>query len=151
MRAVATAVSLLLLSTLALLGPGCRGDRDKCAAAAQHFAELVYWERENKAIAELPREQQDAARRQKLAEFNRELDSQLELRISHCVAAGADSQADCINEAKTAADALKCADLAKGPGEAGSGGLCAAGGGSPSGAAALAGALVLGRRRRRRA
>ena len=122
MRAAATVVSLLLLS---VLGPGCRGDRDKCAAAAQHFAELVYWERENKAIEQLPKEQQDAARRQKLADFSRELDSQLELRISHCVSAGADDQADCINGAKTAAGALECADLAKGPNETKSG-LCAA-------------------------
>ncbi len=103
-------------------------------------------------IEALPKEQQDAARRQKLAEFSRELDSQLELRISHCVAAGADDQADCINESKTAADALRRADLAKGPNEAKSGGLCAAGGGSSSGAAALGAvalALALGRRRRR--
>lgn len=150
MRVAATVVSLLLLSAL---GPGCRGDRDKCAAAAQHFAELVYWERENKAIEQLPKEQQDAARRKKLEDFNRELDSQLELRISHCVAAGADDQADCINGAKTADEALKCADLAKGPKDAKSGGLCAAGGGSAPGTVALAGllALVLGRRRRRRA
>src|SRR5690348_5129295 len=107
MRAAATVVSLVFLSALSIAGTGCRGDRDKCAAAAQHFAELVYWERENKVIEALPKEQQDAARRQKLAEFSRELDSQLELRISHCVAAGADDQADCINESKTAADALK--------------------------------------------
>lgn len=150
MRAAILALSLLVLSAL---GPGCRGDRDKCAAAAQRFAELVYWERENADIAKLPPEKQEAARKQKLIEFSRELDRQLDLRVSQCVAADADDQADCINASKTAAEALKCADLAKSPAEAKRAGCCEVGGGSPATAAALAGvlALVLGRRRRRAA
>jgi hypothetical protein len=107
---VAFVASLLLLSALA---PGCKGDREKCAQAAQRFAELVYWDRENAAIAKLPPAQRDAARKQKLVDFNRELDAQLEFRITQCVAANNDDQADCIIAAKTAAEALACADIAK--------------------------------------
>ena len=103
-------VSMLVFSAL---GSGCKGDRDKCAKAAQHFAELVYWEREGAAIAKLPPEQQDAERKRKLVDFNRELDAQLDFRISQCVSANNDDQADCIIEAKTAAQALECADIAK--------------------------------------
>jgi hypothetical protein len=103
--------SLLLLSAL---GTGCKGDREKCAKAAQRFAELVYWEREDAKIANLPPEKRDAARKQRLVDFNRELDAQLDFRIQQCVAANNDDQADCIIGSKTAAEALECADVAKG-------------------------------------
>ena len=109
MRSAALVVSLLV----SLLGSGCKGDREKCTRAAQHFAELVFWERENAAIAKLPPEQREAERKQKLVDFQRELDAQLDFRISQCVGANNDDQADCINESKTAAEALKCADIAK--------------------------------------
>jgi len=110
MRVPAFVASLLLLSAL---GSGCKGDREKCTKAAHHFAELVYWDRENANIARLPPEQRDAERKRKLVEFNQELEAQLDFRISQCVAANNDDQADCINDAKTAAEALKCADIAK--------------------------------------
>ncbi len=149
MHVPAFVASLLVLS---VLGSGCRGDREKCEQAAEHFAELMFWEPRNAELAKLPPEQRDAARKRMLVEFNRELEKQLEIRTSHCVAAGADDQADCINKAKTRAEALECADIAKGPDEAESGGWCQASGGSPASAAALAAliALVLGRRRGRR-
>lgn len=150
MRAPAVVVSLLLLSVLGTGCAACRGDRDKCMKAAQHFAELMFWDRENAKIAQLPPEQREAARKQKLVEFQSGLDAQLELRVSHCVAAGADDQADCINNSKTKAEALKCADIAKGPEE--SHGWCAASGSPASaGVPAVLLALVLGRKRRRRA
>lgn len=150
MRVPAFVASLLVLSALGA-GSGCRGDREKCAQAAHHFAELMYWEPRNVELAKLPLEQREAERKRMLVEFNKELDKQLELRISHCVGAGADDQADCIIKSKTKAEALECADLAKGPDED-QGGWCAAAGGSPAGLAVLAPlvALVLGRRRRRR-
>lgn len=107
MRA-AVFVSLLLLSV-----PGCKSDHEKCAKAVQHYAELVYWERENAAIAKLPPDRQDAARKQKLVDFQRDSDAQLDFRISQCVAAGNDGQADCMIAAKTSAEALDCADIAK--------------------------------------
>jgi hypothetical protein len=110
MRAMASVASLVLLFAL---GPGCKGDRDKCAQAAQHFAELVYWERHNAEIAKLPPEKRDTERKRLLVEFNHEFDAQLEFRIQQCIAANNDEQADCINAAKTAAEALKCADIAK--------------------------------------
>jgi MYXO-CTERM domain-containing protein len=151
MRVPAFVASLLVLSALGA-GSGCKGDREKCAQAAHHFAELMYWEPRNAELAKLPPEQRDAERKRMLVEFNKELESQLELRISHCVSAGADDQADCINKSKTRDEALKCADLAKGPDESQDSGWCAASGGSPAGLAVLAPlvALVLGRRRRRR-
>jgi hypothetical protein len=150
MRVPAFVASLLVLSALGA-GSGCKGDREKCTQAAQHFAELMYWEPRNDELAKLPPEQRDAERKRMLVEFNKELEAQLELRVSHCVAAGADGQAECIIKAKTRAEALECADLAKGPDES-QGGWCAASGGSPAGLAVLAPlvALVLGRRRRRR-
>ena len=110
MRAMAVVGSLLLLSAL---GTGCKGDREKCAKAAQRFAELVYWEREDVKIAKLPPEQRDAARKRRLVDFNRDLDAQLDFRIQQCVAANNDEQADCIIAAKTGPEALECADIAK--------------------------------------
>jgi len=136
------ALLLLLFSAL-----GCKGDRDKCTQATQHFAELMYWEKANAEIARLPAEQQDAERKRRLTEFTRELDAQLDVRISQCVAAGNDSQAECIIEAKTRAQALECAEIAKGPES--KHGLCQAGG-SPSSPAVLAALLALTLRRRRR-
>jgi MYXO-CTERM domain-containing protein len=150
MRVPAIVACLLVLSALGA-GSGCKGDREKCAQAAHHFAELMYWEPRNIELAKLAPEQRDAERKRMLVEFTRELEAQLELRVSHCVSAGADDQADCIIKSKTRAEALECADLAKGPDEQDSG-WCAASGGSPAGLAVLAPlvALVLGRRRRRR-
>ena len=110
MRAVASVVCLLLCSALA---SGCKGDRDKCATAAQRYAELVFWDRANAEIAKLPPEQRDTERKRRLVEFNRELEAQLQFRISQCVAANNDDQADCIIKAKTAAEALDCAEIAK--------------------------------------
>lgn len=139
---------LLLLATL---GSGCKGDRDKCARAAQRFAELVYWERENAAIAKLPPAQRDLERKRKALAFERELDAQLDYRVHQCVAANNDEQADCINAAKTADEALACADIATG--EETSGGCCDAGDRSPAGSLALAAlvGLALARRGRGRA
>jgi hypothetical protein len=113
MRVPASVVSLILLSSLAVLGSGCKGDREKCMKAAQHFAELVFWDRENAKIAQLPPEQRDTARKERLVDFQHELDAQLDFRVQQCVAANNDDQADCINRAKTAAEALACADLAE--------------------------------------
>jgi hypothetical protein len=110
MRAAAFVACLLLSSALA---SGCKGDREKCATAAQRYAELVFWDRENAKIEKLPAEQRDAERKRKLVEFNREIDSQLDFRVQQCVAAGNDDQADCIIKSKTAAEALDCADVAK--------------------------------------
>jgi MYXO-CTERM domain-containing protein len=136
------ALLLLLLSAL-----GCKGDRDKCTKAAQHFAELMYWEKANADIAKLPLEQQDAERKRKLVEFTRELDAQLDFRITQCVSAANDRQSECIIAAKTRAEALECAEIAKGPES--SRGLCQAGG-SPAGPGLLAALLALTLRRRRR-
>jgi hypothetical protein len=110
MRATASIVCLILFSAA---GAGCKGDREKCSQAAQRFAELVYWDRENASIAKLPVAEQAAVRKRKVIEFNRELDTQLDFRIQQCVAANNDDQADCIIAAKTAAEALDCADVAK--------------------------------------
>ena len=102
--------SLLLLSALAT---GCKGDREKCVKAMQRFPELVFWERENARIAKLPAEQREDERKRMVVKFNQELDAQLEFRVQQCIAANNDDQADCIIAAKTAAEALKCAEVAK--------------------------------------
>lgn len=111
MRAVAFAASLVLLSGLAA---GCKGDREKCMQATQRYAELVYWEKANEEIAKLPTlEERDRERKRRIVAFNREIDEQLDFRVQQCIAANADGQADCIIAAKTRADAMKCADIAK--------------------------------------
>jgi hypothetical protein len=110
MRAAAIVVCLILSSALT---SGCKGDREKCATAAQRYAELVFWDRENAKIAKLPPEQRDAERKRKLVEFTREIDAQLDFRIQQCVGAGNDDQSDCIIKAKTGAEALDCAEIAK--------------------------------------
>jgi hypothetical protein len=110
MRAAGFVGCLILSSALAM---GCKGDREKCATAAQRYAELVFWDRANAEIAKLPVEQRDNERKRKLLEFNRELDAQLDFRVQQCVAAGNDDQSDCIIKAKTGAEALDCAEIAK--------------------------------------
>lgn len=110
MRSAAFVACLLLSSALA---SGCKGDREKCATAAQRYAELVYWDRVNAEIAKLPAEQRDTERKRRLVEFNRELDAQLDFRIQQCVAAGNDDQSDCIIKSKTADEVRDCADVAK--------------------------------------
>lgn len=151
MRAVVLGSWLLLLAVGLTLGSGCKADRTKCAKAAQHYAELVYWERENARIEKLPAADREDARKHALVAFNKEVDTQLDKWVQQCVAAGNDDQSDCINKSKTAKEALECADVAEGPGKRG---CCdtGGGGGAPVGPLALAGlvGVVLLRRRGRR-
>src|SRR5262245_43370030 len=109
MRAAALVLSLVLLAPLA---GGCKGDREKCAQAAQHYAELDYWDRENKNIAKLPAQEQEAERKRKIVAFNRDVDAQFDNSVRNCVSANNDDQVDCIIAAKTKDEALECAPIA---------------------------------------
>jgi hypothetical protein len=106
---------LVLGLALLLLGPvaGCKGDAKKCEAAARNFAEVVYKEKMEKELAELPADQREAARKEKLAKYANEVEKEIDFFIRQCVAANNDEQVECMLAAKTSKQALACAELIK--------------------------------------
>lgn len=102
---------------LLVLGPaslaGCKGDAKKCEAAARNFAEVVYKEKMEKELAELPADKREAARKEKLAAYANAVEKDIDFFIRQCVAANNDEQVECMIAAKTSKDAMKCADLIK--------------------------------------
>ena len=90
---------------------GCKGDREKCEQAARNFATLTYWERVNKEIAERPAAERDGLRKKKVSEFTNELETKIDTVVSQCQSANNDEQVDCMIAAKTATEALACADM----------------------------------------
>jgi hypothetical protein len=101
------ATSLLVLS----LGfAACKGDPDKCEQAVRNYATLVYWKKADAEIAQAPPEKRDELRKQKLAEFTRQLNDGLETLVTQCTSANNTSQVNCMIEAKTAEAAKACTD-----------------------------------------
>ncbi len=92
-------------------GAACKGDREKCEQAARNFATLTYWERVNKEIAERPAAERDGLRKKKVSEFTNELETKIDTVVSQCQSANNEEQVDCMIAAKTAKDALDCADM----------------------------------------
>jgi hypothetical protein len=102
--------AVLLLLAFALTA--CKGDPVKCEQAARNFATLTYWGKANAEIAKLPAEQRASARKDRLGKFTNELETRIDLIVSQCQSANNDDQIDCMIAAKTAAQALECAELA---------------------------------------
>lgn len=93
-----------------LLGGGCKGDPVKCESACRNYAKLIYWEKADAEIAAAPPAQRDELRTQKLAKFSADIEGGegANLCTNRCISAGNDTQIDCLNAAKTAAQARDC-------------------------------------------
>src|SRR6476619_4095213 len=100
------ALALLLASTLAI---GCKGDPEKCDKACRNYAELIFWDKANREIDAAPVEKRDEMRKEKLAEFTKNLELGINTCTSKCLSANNDDQTKCLLAAKTAQDAKTCA------------------------------------------
>jgi hypothetical protein len=103
--------SVLLVVLFALASPACKADAQKCEQAARNFATLTYWKRANAEIAAQPPEKRETLRRRKLSEFTVELETKIDLVVKQCQSANNEDQIDCMIAAKTAEQALECAEL----------------------------------------
>jgi hypothetical protein len=101
---------LLLLAVLCAI-VGCKGDREKCEAASRNFATLMFWSQAEPLIAKAPADQRDKLRKEKLACFTYELETKIDVVVTQCQAANNDEQVDCMIAAKTADQALACAEI----------------------------------------
>lgn len=102
---------LLALSFVFSTGcESCKGDPEKCDRAARNYAQLVFWDKANKEIEALPVDQRDAARKDKMAEFTKNMEQNVDIVVSKCVSANNKDQINCMIEAKNAAAAKKCQD-----------------------------------------
>lgn len=86
----------------------CKGDPEKCDQACRNYAELVFWDGANAEIDKLPVAERDAARKQKLAEFARNLERGIDLCTSKCVSANNTDDMKCMIAAKTAKAVKAC-------------------------------------------
>ena len=102
---------VLVFATLALAG-ACKGDAQKCEAAARNYATLTYWEKTDAEIAKLPASQRSLAHKKAVSAFTNALESGIDARIQQCVSANNEDQVDCMIAAKTAEQVAKCADPA---------------------------------------
>ena len=87
---------------------GCKGDPEKCDLACRNYAELVFWEKANAEIDQLPPEQRDAARKEKRAKLSKNLAEGVDMCTSKCVSANNDTDTNCLINAKTAQAAKDC-------------------------------------------
>lgn len=86
----------------------CKGDPEKCDQACRNYAELVFWDKANAEIEQLPPAERDAARKQKMAEFAKNLEKGVDMCTSKCVSANNTDDMNCLIAAKTAKAAKEC-------------------------------------------
>lgn len=86
----------------------CRGDPHQCEQAVRNYASLVYWKQADAAIAAASPDQREQLRRDKLAEFQTQLDKGLPTLVSQCTSANNKEQISCMIEARTAEQAQRC-------------------------------------------
>lgn len=99
-------MALALLVGLAL--GGCKGDPQKCEDACRNYAQLVFWEEADAEVAAAPPEKRDELRKQKLAEFTKNLELGLNTCTSKCLSANNDTDMNCMLKAKTAKAVKAC-------------------------------------------
>ena len=102
---------LLAVCFVVFAGAGCqmcKGDPDKCDRACRNYAELVFWQKADAEIEALPVGERDAMRKQKMAEFARNLERGVDMCTSKCVSANNTEDTDCLIGAKTADQAKHC-------------------------------------------
>ena len=98
-----TLIAVMLIAAL-----GCKGNPEKCDQACRNYAELVFWQTANAEIEKLPPAQRDAARKEKMAEFAKNLAAGVDMCTSKCVSANNKEDIDCLINAKTADQAKAC-------------------------------------------
>ena len=92
-----------------VLALGCKkGDLAKCDKGCRNYAELVFWGKADAEIAAAPVAQREALRKQKLAEFTKNLERGIDLCTSKCIDANYDKDVNCWIAAKTADQAKAC-------------------------------------------
>lgn len=107
---------LVRLATVFLFALGaCKGDRGKCEQAARNYATLVFHKNLDAELAKLPEAERDAHRKKRLSEFTNEIEGHIDMVTAQCVSANNTEQIDCMVAAKTADQALECADVASPP------------------------------------
>jgi hypothetical protein len=87
---------------------GCQADPQKCEQAVRNYTSLVYWEAADKEIGSAKPEDREALRKQKLAEYNAQLERGLSTMVSQCQSANNRDVVDCMIAAKTAEQAKAC-------------------------------------------
>jgi len=94
-----------------LLVAACKkGDPQKCEAACRNYAQLDFWHGADARIDALPPEQREAARKQELAMFEKNLSLGIDTCVSKCVDANYDKDVSCWTNAKTYEQLQKCKD-----------------------------------------
>jgi hypothetical protein len=96
------------VTVLLVLALGCQGDPQKCEQAVRNYATLVYWKQADAEIAAAPPEKREQLRKDKLAEFQAQLDKGVQVLVSQCTSANNKEQINCMIEAKTAEQAKSC-------------------------------------------
>jgi hypothetical protein len=104
MRAcIAVLVALVISASF-----GCQGDPQKCEQAVRNYTSLVFWASADREIGSAAPDKQDAMRKQKLVEYNAQLERGLPTMVSQCQNARNDDLTDCMINAKTAEQAKAC-------------------------------------------
>jgi hypothetical protein len=99
-----------LVLFVSVLGIGCKGDPEKCEKACRNYAELVFWEKADAEISQAPVEKRDELRKQKLAEFTKNLENGINTCTSKCLSANKEDDIKCMIDAKTAKQAKACVE-----------------------------------------
>jgi hypothetical protein len=105
---------LVILVAIGLLCGACKADRQRCEQAARNYATLMFWKKADAEIAKEPPDRRATIRKRKMAEFTAGLEAQIDTVVAQCQNANNDDQIDCMIAAKTAEEALECAELATG-------------------------------------
>lgn len=103
--------SVVLFLALAFPVLACKANAQECEQAARNFATLLYWKGAEVEIAKEPPDKRQAMRRKLLAKFTVELEGKIDMVVRQCQSANNQDQIDCMIDAKTAEQALECADL----------------------------------------
>ena len=99
-----------LVAAVTVAGTGCRGDREKCEKAARNYHHLMFWETAEAEIAAAPPERRDALRKEKSVQFEQEENSPgVSQIVKGCMVENNKDTVNCLIDAKTAAQARKCA------------------------------------------
>jgi len=103
---------LAVLFVLITSGAACKADAQRCEQAARNFATLTFWKTANAEIEKEPADKRAGLRKKKLSLFTNELETSIDSIVQQCQSANNDEQIDCMIAAKTAEQALECADPA---------------------------------------
>jgi hypothetical protein len=87
---------------------GCQGDPQKCEQAVRNYTSLVFWASADREIGSAAPEKQEAMRKAKLVEYNKQLDRGLPTMVSQCQAAHNTDTIDCMVAAKTVDEVKAC-------------------------------------------